>query len=215
MSDKVTFSLITVNGLLDSINPCAIGVLAASVAILFSLGNYRAHILRFGCFYILATYVTYLLIGLGILRAVHLFGIHNFFGWASAIALILMGFWHLKKGSACIIPKKTPKEATILAGIVFGVIVGICEFPCSGGIYLATVGLLGIEETFWSGLLYLLWYNLMFVLPLIALFAFAWNLTAARAISRLVGALGTKARLASSAAMIAIGALLLLWLIFR
>lgn len=214
MSDKVTFSLITINGLIDSINPCAIGVLAASVAILFSLGNYRAHILRFGFFYILATYVTYLLIGLGILKAVHLFNIHNFFGWASAIALIFMGFWHLRK-SACIIPKKTPKEATILAGITFGFLVGICEFPCSGGIYLATVGLIGIEETFWSGLLYLLWYNLMFVLPLIILFIVAYNLTAARTISRIVGALGTKARYLSCAAMIVIGVLLLTWLMFR
>lgn len=214
MSDKVTFSLITINGLIDSINPCAIGVLAASVAILFSFGNYRAHILRFGFFYILATYVTYLLIGLGILKAVHLFNIHNFFGWASAIALIFMGFWHLKK-SACIIPKKTPKEATILAGITFGFLVGICEFPCSGGIYLATVGLIGIEETFWSGLLYLLWYNLMFVLPLIILFITAYNLTAARTISRVVGKLGAKARYVSCSAMIIIGVLLLVWLMFR
>jgi len=215
MSDKVTFTLITINGLIDAINPCAIGVLAASVAILFSLGNYRAHILRFGFFYILATYVTYLLIGLGILKAVHLFNIHNFFGWASAVALILMGLWHLKKGSACIIPKNTPKEATIVAGIIFGFLVGLCEFPCSGGIYLATIGLLGIEETFWSGLMYLLWYNLMFVLPLIILFAAAYNLTVARAISNFVGAFGTKARYISSGAMIFIGALLLVWLIFR
>jgi cytochrome c biogenesis protein CcdA len=214
MSNEVTFSFVTINALIDSINPCAIGVLTASVAILFSLGNYRAHILRFGSFYILATYVTYLLIGLGILKAVHLFGVHNFFGWASAIALIFMGFWHLKK-PACIIPKNAPKEATIIAGIVFGVLVGICEFPCSGAVYLATIGLIGVEETFWSGLLYLLWYNLVFVLPLILLFALAYNLAAARAISRMVGVFGTRARYISCVAMIVMGVLLLLWLTFR
>lgn len=214
MSDSVTFGVVTVNGLIDSINPCAIGVLAASVAILFALGNYRQNILRFGFFYILTTYVTYLLIGLGILKAVHLFGIHNFFGWASAFALIAMGVWQFKC-SSCIIPKRTPKEATIIAGLVFGFLVGLCEFPCSGGVYLATIGFIGLRETFWSGLLLLLWYNFMFVLPLVLLFALACNLTVANAIRNIVGAFGAKARAASAAAMIAIGTLLLLWLVLR
>jgi cytochrome c biogenesis protein CcdA len=210
MSNEITFSVVTINGLIDSINPCAIGVLIATVAILFALGNYRNNILRFGFFYILSTYVTYLLIGLGILKAVHLFGIHNFFGWLSAIALILMGFWQLKF-SACIIPKKMPKEATILSGIVLG----LCEFPCSGGIYLATIGFIGIQETFWSGLLLLLWYNLMFVLPLIVLFVIAYNERVAKTISVLVGKFGVKARYVSASAMLIIGVLMILWLILR
>lgn len=214
MFDKVTFSVVTTNGLIDSINPCAIGVLTASVAILFALGNYRQHILRFGFFYILTTYVTYLLIGLGILKAVHLFGIHNFFGWASAFALIAMAIFQLKR-SACIIPKNTPKEATVVAGVVFGFLVGLCEFPCSGGIYLATIGFIGVQETFWSGLLLLAWYNFMFVLPLILLFVLAYNLKAARIISHIVGAYGNKARYISAAAMLSIGVLLLVWLTFR
>ncbi len=214
MSNEITLSLVTMNGLIDSINPCAIGVLVATVAVLYALGNYKQQILRFGVFYILATYVTYLLIGLGILKAVHMFGIHNFFGWASSVALIFMGLWQLKH-SSCIIPKNMPKEATIIAGIIFGFLVGLCEFPCSGGIYLATVGFIGLRETFWSGLFLLMWYNIMFVLPLLILFAFSYNMKNAKIISILVGKFGAKARYFSAIAMVALGAGLIIWLLLR
>jgi cytochrome c-type biogenesis protein len=214
MFNSVTFSTVTINGLIDAINPCAIGVLVATIAILFALGNYRQHILRFGFFYILTTYLTYLLIGLGILKAVHLFGVHNFFGWASSVALIAMGLWQLKS-SRCIIPKNMPKEATVLSGIVFGFLVGLCEFPCSGGIYLATIGFIGIQETFWSGLFYLLWYNLMFVLPLIAIFIAGYYMKGAKVIAHWVGRHGTKARYITAVAMIAMGVLLITWMLIR
>lgn len=214
MFNSVTFSTVTFNGLIDSINPCAIGVLVATVAVLFALGNYREQIARFGFFYILTTYVTYLLIGLGILKAVHLFGIHNFFGWASAVALIVMGLYQLKN-NACIVPKNMPKNATIWAGIVLGFLVGLCEFPCSGGVYLATIGFLGIRETFWSGLAYLLWYNLMFVLPLIALFFFAYHLKGAKLIAEFVGKYGNSARWVSAVAMLGIGGGMIVWLLMR
>ncbi|MCF7830800.1 hypothetical protein K9M41_02285 [Candidatus Gracilibacteria bacterium] len=214
MSSEITFSVVTINGLIDSINPCAIGVLVATVAVLFALGNYKQQIRLFGFFYILTTFVTYLLIGLGILKAVHMFGIHNFFGWLSAIALIFMGIWQLSR-SACIIPKNMPKEATILSGVIFGFLVGLCEFPCSGGIYLATVGFIGLQETFWSGLGLLVWYNLMFVLPLIVLFALAYNMKNAQMISNLVGKFGIRARYFSAIVMILAGSLFLLWLLLR
>ncbi len=214
MYDKITLSVVTINGLLDSINPCAIGVLVATVALLFVLGNYRKQILSFGFFYILTTYITYLLIGLGILQAVHMFGIHNFFGWVSAIVLILMGVLQLTR-SACIVPKNMPREATMISGIILGFLVGLCEFPCSGGIYLATVGFIGLQETFWSGLGLLLWYNFLFVLPLIALFLFAYNLKNAECIARLVGKFGTRTRIISASAMILLGSGFLLWLILR
>jgi cytochrome c-type biogenesis protein len=214
MFSSVTFSTVTVNGLIDAINPCAIGVLVATIAVLFALGNYRQHILRFGFFYILTTYVTYLLIGLGILKAVHLFGVHNFFGWVSAAALIAMGLWQLKS-SRCIIPKNMPKEATVLSGIVFGFLVGLCEFPCSGGIYLATIGFIGIQSTFWSGLGLLMWYNLMFILPLIILFIAAYYMKGAKTIAHFVGKHATRTRYISAVAMISIGFLLLMWLLIR
>lgn len=214
MSSNLSFSVVTVNGLIDSFNPCAIGVLIATITVLFALGNYRRNIAIFGFFYVFTTYVTYLLIGLGLLKAMHLFGIHNFFAWVSSFFLIAMGMSQWKR-SMCIIPKNMPKEATMLAGIVLGFLVGLCEFPCSGGVYMATIGFLGLQETFWSGLLLLMWYNLMFVLPLMILFALAYNMQAAKMIANIVGTHSDRIRKFSALSMISMGLLLLLWLFIR
>jgi len=52
----------------------------------------RNTFISFGLFYIFATYATYFLIGLGLLQVMHLFGIHNFFGWLAA-GLVLYYFY--------------------------------------------------------------------------------------------------------------------------
>jgi cytochrome c biogenesis protein CcdA len=44
-------------------------------------------------------------------------------------------------------------------------------FPCSGAIYLAVLGLLAAQATLAQGVAYLMLYNLLFVLPLVALLA--------------------------------------------
>lgn len=176
-------------GLIDSFNPCAIGLMFLFVSLIFAMHRSRRIIFYFGAVYILAIYATYFLIGLGILKAVHLFGIHGFFGWVSAILLIVMGVVHLGPAylnrfrliawiNSCHLPvgyQKHLERGVILGALALGVLVGICEFPCSGGIYLATVGLLAIKISFWQGVGYLLLYNLMFILPLVVLFAIAGN----------------------------------------
>ena len=45
--------------------------------------------------------------------------------------------------------------------------VGLFEFPCTGGPYLLILSLLHDSASFVSGALYLIYYNLIFVLPLV------------------------------------------------
>ncbi len=186
---NLTLGAILSAGLLDSINPCAIGIMLLFISLLFSLNRQRTVVLFFGAFYIVAVYVTYLLIGLGILKAVHLFGVHGFFGYAAAVLLIIMGIIHIGPSwlyrfkwiawmNSCHIPpnyQKHLKKGSIIGGLILGVLVAICEFPCSGGVYLATIGLLSIKTTFLIGVMYLLLYNIMFVLPLVLVFLIAGN----------------------------------------
>lgn len=180
--------LVIINGLIDSFNPCAIGVLLAYLALMLSLKVERRNFIIFGFFYIFATFATYLLIGFGILKVMHLFGVHNFFGWLAAVVILILGLFNLKEFfwpnwpvpllskffNRCHLPKWRP-EATIISAIALGFLIGICEFPCSGGIYLATVGLLSLKATFWQGVGYLLLYNLMFVMPLAIIFLLVGN----------------------------------------
>lgn len=218
--------LVLVNGLVDSFNPCAIGVLIFYLALLLTVQSKRNLLLAFGLFYIIAIYATYLFIGLGLLKTFHLFGLHNFFGWLAAILILVLGLYNLKEYflpafsipiitpflSRCRIPRWNP-QTSMISAIVLGFLVGVCEFPCSGGIYLATIALLSAKHTFIQGLVYLLLYNLMFVLPLIVIFAgvgnkffFDWfqktQTKSARTIKLIMGI-----------SMLVSGTILLVWLI--
>ncbi|MCD6460225.1 hypothetical protein J7L67_06120 [bacterium] len=56
----------------------------------------------------------------------------------------------------------------LLLSFIIGFVVSILEFPCTGQIYVPIILL--IQENFLKGYLYLLLYNIIFIIPLIALF---------------------------------------------
>ncbi|MBI2048387.1 MAG: hypothetical protein HYT30_00450, partial [Parcubacteria group bacterium] len=58
-----------------------------------------------------------------------------------------------------------------------GALVGVCEFPCTGGPYLLVLGLLHDQNTYLSGLGYLALYNLIFILPLVIILLLGSNQT--------------------------------------
>lgn len=220
------FYLVLVNGLIDSLNPCAIGVLISYLALMVSLRVERKHFINFGIFYILATYSVYLLIGLGILRVLHLFGVHNFFGWVAAAVILILGLYNIKSFfwpalripylsaflDKCRIPNWKPSY-TIFSALALGFLIGLCEFPCSGGIYLATISLLSAKTTFWRGLLYLLIYNFMFILPLLLIFATFGNNKVFNYLKQLQVKTFSAVKLIMGVSMLVSGALLLVWLI--
>lgn len=218
--------LVLLNGLVDSFNPCAIGVLILYLGLLLSFRSSRGLLISFGLFYILSIYATYLLIGMGLLKTFHLFGVHDFFGWAAAILVLGLGIYNLKEYfwpqlyipvltpflSRCRIPKWDPK-VNIISAIVLGFLVGACEFPCSGGIYLATVALLSLKQTFLQGLIYLLFYNLMFILPLVIIFAAVGNNYIFNRLKETQSKSFYLIKLIMGISMIVSGVLLLIWLI--
>ncbi len=179
---QLLLPLVLIAALVDSVNPCAISVLLLTIAFLFSLGRLRSSVLKTGLFYILGIFVVYLLIGLGILQALHIFGVPHFMAKVGATLLIVLGvinlineFWPsfpIKLG----IPRSAHKKmaelmekGSVPTAFVLGVFVGLCEFPCTGGPYLMVLGLLHDSQTYWLGLGYLVLYNLVFVLPLVVL----------------------------------------------
>ena len=68
---------------------------------------------------------------------------------------------------------KLVDRASLPAVFGLGVLVGLCEFPCTGGPYLMILGLLHDQKTFVPGLGYLLWYNLLFIAPLVVILLLA------------------------------------------
>jgi len=68
---------------------------------------------------------------------------------------------------------KLMSKASIPGTFLLGAFVALFEFPCTGGPYLLVLGLLHDKSTIGIGLVYLALYNLIFVLPLIAILLLA------------------------------------------
>ena len=104
-------------------------------------------------------------------------------------------------------------RATLPTTAVLGGLVGLHTFPCSGGPYVAVLGLLASQASFWQGLGYLVLYNLMFVVPLIVVLVLsldpvlggkiqAWERSSSRTMRGVTGAL-----------MAVLGLVLLVWVV--
>lgn len=174
--------LVVISALVDSVNPCAFSVLLLTIAFFFSMGKSRKKILEMGALYIFGIFATYLLIGLGITQVLAFFDVPHFIAKIGAGIVIL---WAVVDLLGEFIPNfpiklKIPQGAhlrmagliekgTVPTSLALGVLVGLTEFPCTGGPYLFILGLLHDNATFISGLWYLILYNFIFVVPLIAI----------------------------------------------
>jgi cytochrome c biogenesis protein CcdA len=103
-------------------------------------------------------------------------------------------------------------KATVPAAIVLGSLIALHEFPCSGAVYLVILGFLSKNESFINGVLYLLIYNLVFVLPLIIIFLVASNRVFTERMVNWQERIGRKMHLVLAAMMIALGLGILFWL---
>ena len=217
---------VLLSGLLDSINPCAIAVLLIFIGLMFTLRKKRSIVLGLGFTYIAAVYLTYLGIGLGLFRIFHLFGVNYLISKIGAVIVIVIGIWGLKdyffpsKFQILAIPLNSRQliatwamKASFLPAIVAGALVGLTEFPCSGAVYVATLGLLTAQTTFVKGLFYLLAYNLMFVLPLIVILLVVTNRMVGERLLAMDETNSGKLRLISSLIMIGIGVAILIWFV--
>lgn len=179
---KWMLPLVGIAALIDSINPCAFSILLLTIAFLFGLGQMRPGILRIGGSYIFGVFVIYVLIGLGILQALHLFNTPHFMAKVGASLLIAFGAINVINEFFPSFPLKLRvphaahhkmaqlmERASMPTAFFLGALVGLCEFPCTGGPYLMVLGLLHDSATYLRGLGYLLLYNLIFVLPLMVI----------------------------------------------
>jgi cytochrome c biogenesis protein CcdA len=164
----------------ESLNPCAYSVLLLTIAFLFSLGRVRSDILKVGAMYILAIFFTYIAIGLGFLRALDVFNVPHFVSKIGAFLLLFLGAINLintffpKFPIKLSIPKgahgamaKLMEKASLPTAFALGALVGLSEFPCTGGPYIVVLGMLHDQALHVAGLAYLLLFNLIFIVPLI------------------------------------------------
>lgn len=178
-----TLGLVVGSALVDSINPCAIGVLILMISVIMGQKHRVAKMLLLGGLYIFAIFITYLLAGLGLLyflAKIPLF-ITEYLSIFVGLLIIIFGFFEIKdyfwygRGFSLGIPPvfmdtihRLSKNVTIPGVILMGAFVAGVELPCTGAPYLAIITILSLNFNFTAFLLLIL-YNIIFVAPLIVI----------------------------------------------
>lgn len=220
---KLLLPLVIAAALVDSVNPCAFSILLLTIAFLMSVGKLRSSILKIGGFYIAGIFLIYILIGVGILQTLHIFNTPHFMARVGAILLVALGSINLigEFFPAFPIKLKIPKvshakmaqlmeKASAPTAFVLGGLVGLCEFPCTGGPYLMVLGLLHDQVTYLKGLYYLIFYNLIFILPLLIILFIASDKNLLEKVQAWKKSETVKMRLLSGLAMVLLGIIILL-----
>jgi cytochrome c biogenesis protein CcdA len=182
-SHVLTIPLVIGAALVDGINPCAFSVLIFLLLTIMSLGS-RKKMLEVGTSFIIAVFVFYFLSGLGLFTAIQISGVSRAISVVAAFIALAAGVlsfldaFRKEGGPALAIPEsrkglieRFARVGSVPAAFALGILVGMFELPCTGGIYLAILSLLSQQMTLVQGIPLLLLYNVIFILPLVVILA--------------------------------------------
>lgn len=180
--DDLTLPIVLGAAVIDSINPCAIGVILFLSSVLLKVSAQKGVLLRLGALYVTTVYIVYMLSGLGLIwfqMTLISRGYAEAVGIVVGIAVMGLGlielkdfFWYGKGISLEISPRNKEKlvamaqRISVISIVGIGAFVALVELPCTGGPYLAITAILA-KSFDWSAFSYLLIYNFIFVLPLL------------------------------------------------
>lgn len=200
-------------GLLDGINPCAFATIIFLISYLAFIGRKGKDLLLIGWAFTLSVFITYLLIGMGLFEIIKRMAIFpllsRMVSLAIAGAAALLGilsvydYYEIKKGKMkdivlqlpqsikdkihLVIRKESRMKHFILASLFLGFLVALLEFPCTGQVYLPIIFVLRhTQDLRLYAFSYLILYNLMFILPLIAVFIFAYKGISSQRLTKLM-----------------------------
>lgn len=187
-------------GLLDGVNPCAFATIIFFLSYLQVARRTPREILAVGVAFILAVFLTYLLLGMGLVEVVSridafrtagkilnllLAGACLWVAWASfrdaklarqgrlsEMSLQLPGF--LKDRIRSVTRTGVRHRRFVAAAFVSGIVISVLELACTGQVYLPTI-VFAMKSGYGKATWFLLIYNLAFVIPLIVVFILAWR----------------------------------------
>lgn len=188
----LSFPMITIAGLVDGINPCAIGMMVMLLGYLLVFAKKPERVIKTGLLYVGTVFVTYLVVGLGLYSFVSQFDLSGgatILNWIvggvlfSAGLIQLKDFLGIEGGPHLRIPTASKERLQGLVErvsypttIILGILVTLLETPCSLPIYVGTATILsqsGMAFPLVMG--YFLYYNFLFVLPLLIVLVLMWR----------------------------------------
>jgi len=198
-----SFGLLTVlaAGLVDGLNPCAFATIVFFLSYLAFVGRPGREVLAVGVAFTLGVFLTYLGVGVGLLRFLAALPFLDVVSrWLNGLTAVLCLFlaagslydwWQARRGNPDemrltlptrlrrrinqVIRERAGLQAFIPVTFVTGAAVSVIELACTGQVYLPTiVFVLGVPDLRVRAGLYLVLYNLMFILPLVVVFLLAY-----------------------------------------
>lgn len=188
----VSFPLVTIAGIADGINPCAIGMMVMLLGYLIVFAKKPERVLKIGMLYVGTVFVTYLAIGLIFYSAVSRLQeliavdvVNRTMGIILGLVSLIMlkdVVWpespiHLRIPGASKEKLMGLIEKTSVPGVILlGFLVTVLETPCSLPLYVGTATVLSNSGLPWPGVVaYFLYYNFLFVLPLLVVLIVVWR----------------------------------------
>ncbi len=177
---ELTWAVLIGAALVDSVNPCTIAVMVMLLGVILATDG-KEKTLFASLTFIAVIFIAYMLMGLGILKAITTTGATNIFYTVVTIAALVLSvmeinaYFRYKPGFFSVeMPvflrptiKKVMGGATSLPGVAVAAL--FCSFfllPCSSGPYLLVLGMVAKAVTLQS-FFYLVIYNLVFILPMV------------------------------------------------
>ena len=199
----MSFGVLTVlgAGLIDGLNPCAFATLVFFVSYLAFTGRRGRDVLFVGISFTLGVFLTYLLVGVGLLKVVQSLSFFSSLGrWVYlltallCVALAILTFrdyTRARKGQQSDMTLSLPKNlrrrinkviresarmrAFVAVAFFTGFVVSLLELACTGQVYLPTIiYVMSQPDLAGQAFLYLLLYCLMFILPLVVVFVLSY-----------------------------------------
>ncbi len=222
-----SFGVLTVlaAGLVDGLNPCAFATIVFFISYLAFTGRRRREVLAVGAAFTLGVFLTYLGVGLGLLKFLaSLPFLSAISRWVYGLTVVLCLFlaagslydwWQARRGRPEEMRLKLPlrlrrwinrviregagMRAFVPVAFVTGAAISIIELACTGQVYLPTIiFVLGVPELQSRAALYLLVYNLLFVLPLVVVFSLAYFGTTSEQLGQFINRRAAAVKLATA-----------------
>ena len=194
-----TVPAVAVAGLLDGINPCAISTLVFFMSLLAVSKVRNRQLILLGISFCAASFLTYLALGFGLFRVLHLFSgftaLRSTVEWAMAAVLLVLATLSfrdairfrktgraadvtlqlstgMKKRIHDVMRRGLGSTSIISGGLLIGCAVTVLESVCTGQVYVPTLVLILKDSAFSESRAWmlLLLYNVLFILPLVAVF---------------------------------------------
>jgi len=227
-------------GLLDGVNPCAFTTIVFLLSMLAYLGRSRRQMAVVGIGFTAAVFVTYMLLGLGLLWAVKTFSVDRGIATGLAVAVAALAFvfaaWSLvdfvrtaRSGDARKATLGLPKSVRarinqvirsglktrnlVVGAVGVGFLVAVLESVCTGQVYFPAIMIMVRTPDMRAAAVgYLVLYNVMFILPLVAVLVVAWFGVKSDALARLMQRHLAVVKLGMAVLFVGLGVLVLLTL---